>query len=137
MQRRRGAVALAEEAGGGRGGIVLQQSPDRLDVAAVNRQAQLDRDVVVTGDALTGLLLTHRAHHARRRAVSGLDGPLARKPQNKWPSRSSSPSGQARCPVAFTIRALVSSALASPSVACSWIFTQEQGFAARTHPFRA
>src|SRR5260370_3313249 len=134
MQRRRGAVALADEAGRRQRGIVLQQSPDRLDVAAVNRQAQLDRDVVVTGDALTGLLLTHRAHHARRRAVSGLDGPLARKPQNKWPSRSSSPSGQARCPAAFTIRALVSSALASPGPACPCIFPEKQGSPPVTTP---
>ena len=51
--------------------------------------------------------------------------------QNRWPSRSASPAGQARFPIFFTISAPVSSAVASPSVACSLIFSQEQGWAVR------
>ena len=49
---------------------------------------------------------THRIPAAEPRRVA----------QNKWPSRSTSPSGQACCPIAFTISAPVCSARASPSV---------------------
>jgi hypothetical protein len=36
--------------------------------------------------------------------------------QNRWPSRSTSPSGQDWCPVFFTIKEPVSCAVANPSV---------------------
>ena len=52
---------------------------------------------------------------ARRSPTPGT-APAAVSPQNRWPSRSTSPSGQGCCPIFFTISAFVSCAGASPSV---------------------
>ena len=60
MQRRRRAAVLAAKPGRRQGGIIPQQSLDRLDVTCVNRQTQLDRTSVAVGDPLVRLLLTHR-----------------------------------------------------------------------------
>jgi len=57
--------------------------------------------------------------------------------QNKWPSKSTSPSGQACCPRALTIMAPGSACRASPNVTWSSILTQEQRFVTRAHPFLA
>ena len=107
--------------------------------------------LVIVADPQEGAIRVYRAagfgdresQISAQRAPSGPDHPrrLCRdagsgaESQNRWPSRSTSPSGQGCCPVSFTISAFVSCAGASPSVVCSWIFTQEQGFAAGAHPF--
>jgi hypothetical protein len=64
VQRRAGAAAPADESGRRQRWVVPQQSLDRLDVACVNRRAQLYRCLVVARDPLAGLL-AHRVPSCR------------------------------------------------------------------------
>src|SRR6516225_1845058 len=78
MQRRRRAAVLAAQPGRRQRGTIAQQSLDRPDVTGVNREPQLDRGLVVAGDPLPGLLLTHRGPSCQPgRTVSGPGGPDA------------------------------------------------------------
>jgi hypothetical protein len=69
MQWRPGAAVLTNKSGRRQRGIIPQQSLDRRDVTYANRQSQVDRDLVVARDPLAGPLLSHVAHHARRREM--------------------------------------------------------------------
>jgi hypothetical protein len=60
VQGRRRAGFLAAKPGRRQRGMTAQQSLDRLDVTGMYRQTQLGRDLVVVGDPLARLLVTHR-----------------------------------------------------------------------------